>query len=648
MKDSGRPAAAERKRADEQARKAHEQAKIMLDRIPLICCFLIDGEGRLFNCNQEAVRLFELSGRQEFEERFYDLSPEYQPCGRKSDEFMQELLLKARQEGQCHFEWMHQKFSGEPIPCEVTLIRAEHGGEIIVAAYARDLRELKATAEKARETEERIQLMLDAMPLACQLINQDYEVIDCNQETLDLLGAASKEEYRARMHDVSPEFQPSGRRSRELRSEYADRVLDEGYLRYEWTHQKLSGEPLPCEITWIRVRHRGEYIIAGYVRDLREQRAIIEEMRKAEVAEESNKAKSRFLAMMSHEIRTPMNAILGITEIQLQDESLDPKYQDAFNTIYNSGDLLLSIINDLLDMSKIDADKLELVPARYEITSLINDVVNINLVRFSGKLLDFQLLVDENTPQKLFGDDLRIKQVLNNLLSNAFKYTKSGGIKFSVSAERGPEDGNEGSEVTLVFTISDTGKGMTEEQVNKLFDEYSRFDMEANRVTEGTGLGMHITRNLVRMMKGHIHVDSQVGRGTTITARLPQEDGGGGPLGRELAESLQRSRANQNISRNGKKTQIVREPMPYGKVLVVDDMDLNLYVARGLLSPYELSVDTAGSGFEAVGIIRDGSEYDIIFMDHMMPEMDGIETVKLLRDGGYTHPIVALTADAVS
>ncbi|MCL2009472.1 MAG: ATP-binding protein, partial [Synergistaceae bacterium] len=371
---------------------------------------------------------------------------------------------------------------------------------------------------------------------------------------------------------------------------------------------------------------------------LREQKAVMEETRRAEIAEESSKAKSSFLATVSHEIRTPMNAILGITEIQLQDEALEPKCKEAFSRIYSSGDLLLSIVNDLLDMSKIDADKLELTPERYETASLINDVVNLNSVRFGGKPLEFELYADENTPQALIGDELRIKQILNNLLSNSFKYTKKGRVKLSVSAEAG-------NPVTLVFRVSDTGQGMTEEQVDKLFDEYSRFNTEANRMTEGTGLGMHITRSLVRMMGGDIHVESESGIGTTFTVRLPQEDVGAGALGREVTENLRRFREGGTTL---KKPQVMREPMPYGSVLVVDDADLNLYVAKGLLAPYELSVDTADSGFEAIDKIRDGREYDIVFMDHMMPEMDGVETVKNMRGMGYSRPIVALTADAVS
>ena len=358
-------------------------------------------------------------------------------------------------------------------------------------------------------------------------------------------------------------------------------------------------------------------------------------------AHSASRAKSAFLATMSHEIRTPLNAITGIAESQLQDEMLDHKYRDALEKIYNSGDLLLSIINDLLDMSKIDANKFELTPVEYETASLIHDVVNINLVRFSSKPIEFKLYVDENIPLALTGDELRIKQILNNLLSNAFKYTQEGGVTLSVSAESAA-DGN----FFLIFIVKDTGRGMTEEQVSRLFDEYARFDMNANRTTQGTGLGMSITRNLVDLMGGEIYVDSEVGRGTIICLRLPQGDAGAQALGKEAAKRLEKFREN-NLT-HSRRVQILREPMPYGSVLVVDDSEMNLYVARALLSPYELSIETADSGFAAIEKIKAGNVYDIIFMDYMMPVMDGIEAAGIIRKLGYLHPIVALTADAIT
>jgi len=358
--------------------------------------------------------------------------------------------------------------------------------------------------------------------------------------------------------------------------------------------------------------------------------------------------KSNFLATMSHEIRTPLNAIMGITEIQMQNAAHPPAISEAFIKINNSGNLLLSIINDILDLSKIEAGKLELSPVRYEVASLINDIAQLNSIRYESKPIEFKLEIDENIPSILVGDELRIKQILNNILSNAFKYTERGEVTLAVNAECVGRGGG-AVLVTLIFQISDTGQGMTSEQINKLFDENTRFNMEANRTTEGAGLGMTITRNLVDLMYGKIHVKSAVGEGTTVTIRLPQKtDGAGirGVIGKELAENLRRFKLGNVVQM--KKAQVTHEHMPYGRVLIVDDVETNLYVAKGLLAPYGLKIDLATSGFEAIDKIKAGNIYDVVFMDHMMPKMDGIETTKLIREMGYNRPIVALTANAIA
>ncbi|MCL2007385.1 MAG: ATP-binding protein [Treponema sp.] len=359
-------------------------------------------------------------------------------------------------------------------------------------------------------------------------------------------------------------------------------------------------------------------------------------------AREANKAKSKFLATMSHEIRSPMNVVLGVAESQLLEGTHTDVARAAFEKIFDSGNLLLRIINDILDLSKIEAGKFELNPTNYEMLSLINDVAVMNVMQYGHKQIDFKLKVDENVPLNLFGDELRIKQILNNLISNAFKYTNVGEIVLSFSSK----DINEKNTVLLV-SVKDTGQGMTQEQLSVLFEEYTRFNLDANRTTMGTGLGMTITNNLLKMMDGKVSVESTPGVGSTFTLSIPQVNTTPGEvIGKEVAENLQ----NFNFSgaQREKNTKVVREPMPYGKVFVVDDMKSNLDVAKLLLNPYKLNIDTADSGFEALDIIKSGKVYDIIFMDHMMPGMDGIETVKKIRESGYEHPIFALTADAIA
>jgi len=357
----------------------------------------------------------------------------------------------------------------------------------------------------------------------------------------------------------------------------------------------------------------------------------------------ANKAKSTFLSTMSHEIRTPMNAIIGITEIELRHENLDPNVMEAFEKIYASGDMLMSIINDILDLSKIEAGKLELLEKNYEFASMISDTAQLNMMRIGSKQIEFELNVDDNIPVTLLGDELRVKQVLNNILSNAFKYTDSGKVSMSAVLDDSNADN---SKIVLIFTVSDTGQGMTKEQVEKLFEEYARFNAEANRMTEGTGLGMSITRNLIGMMNGKINVESEPGKGSVFTIYLPQGKVDSAVIGVEMADNLRRFRTHNRAYL--KNIQISIEPMPYGRILIVDDVDTNIYVAKGLMLPYSLKeIDSANSGPDAIKKIKDGNVYDVVFMDHMMPGMDGIETVKHIREAGYKEPIVALTANAV-
>jgi len=358
-------------------------------------------------------------------------------------------------------------------------------------------------------------------------------------------------------------------------------------------------------------------------------------------AQAANRAKSEFLAAMSHEIRTPMNAIIGITQIQLQKENLPDEYSTALEKIFSSSNSLLGIINDILDMSKIETGKMELNLAEYDVPSLVNDAVQLNIVRIGSKPIEFRLDLDANLPSKLYGDELRLKQILNNLLSNAIKYTEKGTVKLSVDHRR------DGATVTLRFVVEDTGQGIKREDRERLFSEYARFNAEANRTTEGTGLGLNITRKLVEIMGGAIAVESEYGKGSVFTVTVQQTAVECPAIG---AEAVQRLR-NFTFTggRHNAQLDITREPMPYGSVLIVDDVETNLYVAEGLLAPYQLKIETAISGFEAIEKVQNGGKmYDIIFMDHMMPKMDGIETTEKLRGLGYKGVIVALTANALT
>jgi len=367
---------------------------------------------------------------------------------------------------------------------------------------------------------------------------------------------------------------------------------------------------------------------------------VFEEQKRIEVAEESNQAKSAFLARMSHEIRTPISAVLGISEIGLQTPGIPQNVENSFSKIYSSGKLLLGIINDILDFSRIEGGKMIIAPIKYDTASLINNAANLHYAYVGEKNIKFNLHVDENLPINLIGDTLRIEQIILNVLSNAFKYTDSGSVNLSLRCR--PLDPEK---ITLIISISDTGLGMTEEQVAVLFDDYTRFHEQEKSSVSGTGLGMPIVANLVQMMGGTIEVESKKGTGTTATINIPQEVASTVVLGRETAARLQLLEA--YLDRTDKKRSFVPDHMPYGKVLVVDDIQANLYVAQGLLAFYSLKVETCCGGQEAIDKIKQGNVYDIVFMDHMMPGINGPQAMSILRDMGYTYPIVVLTANAL-
>jgi len=367
-------------------------------------------------------------------------------------------------------------------------------------------------------------------------------------------------------------------------------------------------------------------------------------------AENSNRSKSVFLAKMSHEIRTLLNAILSASSGQMQNDENSQKIKDIFSQVYTSGDMMLGIINDILDMSRIESGKLELNSGEYYIAGLINDTVLLNIFKYEKKPIEFFLKIDENVPSKVFGDESRIKQILNNLLSNAFKYTASGEVELSVSVD---VSNNNSDTVMLVFRVRDTGQGMMEEQLNRLFENYQRLNHEAGNKPEGAGLGMNIMTELIKKMNGEIFAKSEPGCGTLFTVRLPQKKIDSHVLGKEAVEKLKHLRV--NFGSKSDKNKIERDPVPFARILVVDDVDINQYVIKEMLGFYGLEIDLASSGEEALEKIR-SSNYDLVFMDQLMPGMDGFETTrkirKLERDRSNEEnkrlPVIALTANAVA
>ncbi|MCL1831641.1 MAG: ATP-binding protein [Oscillospiraceae bacterium] len=352
--------------------------------------------------------------------------------------------------------------------------------------------------------------------------------------------------------------------------------------------------------------------------------------------------KSSFLANTSHEIRTPLNTIVGVTNILLREDSFTKpeRVKDGLDKIYTACEFLLGVIDDILDLSKIEVGKMDILSEEYNIIKLLSDTIQLHSSNAKAGV-EFGINVSPDIPLRLVGDELRIKQILSNLLSNAFKYTDRGGVMLRVSTRR--IAGSLTAE--LVLEVSDTGNGMTKNQLGKIFDEYSRFNKGSGSVIQGSGLGLAVVQRLVELMNGEIDVKSDPEKGSTFTINLPQGITDNDVLGDKLAQSLMNLKP-VHISQS-KFGIISHALMPHGNVLVVDDMESNIFVAEGLLNLYAIKVDTAVSGAAAIEKIKRGAEYDIIFMDHMMPGMDGIEAFKRIRALGYTAPVVALTANAI-
>ena len=366
----------------------------------------------------------------------------------------------------------------------------------------------------------------------------------------------------------------------------------------------------------------------------------------AQAAQSANRAKSDFLANMSHEIRTPMNVIVGLSELLEEGGFSKEVFDDYLRKINTASVALMGLINDVLDFSKIESGKLVLVPTRYSVPDLLSDITNINITRIEDDPITFRLIADSNLYEQLYGDDIRVKQILNNLISNAFKYTNEGIVTLRVSCSR------EGAgDVELFIAISDTGIGMLQKDLDRVFAAYNQADTKANRNIEGTGLGLSITKMLTEQMGGSISVESEFGAGTTFRLSIRQGFVGEQRIGAATAEKLRTFRYEDD--RKKAMLPLKRPDLSHKAVLVVDDFPTNLDVAKGMLSKYKMKVDCVSSGQDAIDKMRQCETfYDAIFMDHMMPGMDGIEATRLIRDIGTEYakaiPIIALTANAIA
>lgn len=428
-------------------------------------------------------------------------------------------------------------------------------------------------------------------------------------------------------------------------------IYEKGKVNNKPVDYMLAGELRNLSLTTSYIHNEGEKSVVVVMEDvtelneLRDAQTALDKITKLnreyenakDEAIRANEAKSLFLSNMSHEIRTPINAVLGMNEMILR-ECTDKQLLSYAANIKSSGKTLLFLINDILDMSKIESGKMEIVKVEYAPENLLMDLWNVIFLRAQEKGLNIRFSLDETLPRKLFGDDVRIKQIVTNLLTNAVKYTPHGSIELNVAYER-----HNAEELSLIISVKDTGMGIRKEDLGRLFENFQRLDEEKNRNIEGTGLGMNITMSLLKLMDGEMKVESEYGKGSEFRVTIPQRIVCGEPTGN--FEAI-KGRKEQNLSMQQQTFEA-----PLANVLVVDDNSMNLTVFQSLLKRTKMKITTADSGRRCLELVKK-ERYHIIFMDHMMPEMDGIETLHEIRRlknfPNENTPIIVLTANALS
>ncbi|MDR2015158.1 MAG: response regulator [Azoarcus sp.] len=612
--------------------EAERRMNDMLNSI-MLPCVVWDMKGNFIAYNDEAFHVFgntRITSLKDFSEHFFSIAPKKQPNGKKTESLRQSVIRESLKKGFAQTRVLLSKNDGTPTYFMISIYRISWVFNYRLVVNFHDMTSLIKKEAEAKEAEQRIRLMLDTNPMMCILQDDRNNIIDCNQATLNILEFSNKAEFCKQFYNLFPEFQPNGIKTTNMKAE-VHRILDEtetDSITIERSFKKLSGELIPVESKIVRIPWKNSYYYLSFSLDLREKKAneqkileIAEREREAvlqrEAAQAGSEAKSQFLANMSHEIRTPMNAVLGMSDLLLQ-ENLTHRQLQYVKDINVSAAILLDIINDILDVSKWQTGKLSLVPVHYYFSEFIDKVNSVAKFLIEDKNIVFDMIIQENAPVCLYGDDVRLRQVLLNLLSNAGKFTNEGSIQLKVTF----------TDNSIKITVSDTGIGIHPKAIAILFDAFEQADVKRNRNITGTGLGLTIAKAIVEMMGGQITVESVYGQGTSFHVEIPKILG------------------NEALIHHVDNHEIVLYA-PDAKVLVVDDNKINLDVACGLLQLCQVTTDTALSGKQAIDLLQQNT-YDMVFMDQMMPKMTGIEATKIIRGMGITTPIIALTASAVT
>jgi signal transduction histidine kinase/CheY-like chemotaxis protein len=499
----------------------------------------------------------------------------------------------------------------------------------------RERNQIASINEKLEQEKEGVSTILDTSPICSLLLDSNYQVIDCNEAVMRFLRKADKEEVVANFTKIFstyvPDRQPNGRISIPLSSRL-ESAQTEGHIAFETIlRPPYQEEPVIMQVYITEIPFRGSHAISLNCVDITELYNAREEARKAD------QAKSDFLSQMSHEIRTPINAIMGMTSIGQMSDLIERKNY-AFEKIKDASDLLLGIINDILDMSKISANKLELSVISFDFRKLLDKVSTVNSFKFREKDQTFTVDIDPEIPFYLEGDDQRLSQVVTNLLSNATKFTPDGGsVHLAVKLLNKDRNGK----CQIGISVTDNGIGISAEQVRRLFSAFNQADNSISRKYGGTGLGLAISKSIVELMGGYIEVTSEPGKGSTFFAVIYMKEG---ESDTEEETPITNS-AEAELSASESK--VLLEGL---QVLMVEDLELNREIVLAMLEDSGITIDCAVNGQEAVdAFIHDPKRYDLILMDLQMPVMNGLDATKAIRsleiERGKTIPIVAMTAN---
>ena len=483
-----------------QKNETDERTQLLFDRAP-ICCLLLDRDFNVHDCNQETLEMFKVPNKQTFLDNFFNFSPEFQPCGGNSRKMATEQNLKALSEGYSRFEWIHQTLDGEAIPCEVTLVHVTYKDEHVAACYIRDLREHKELLDRIKNENERYKTMahwyeslLDAIPFMVTAQDTSEKWTFANASTEAFLGKNRDEITGIPCKNWDLSICKT--------DECAIACAKRGQMRTYFSHENTSYQ---VDVKMLEDL-KGES--AGYVEIIQDITQMERMMKQQAESEAADSAKASFLSAMSHEMRTPMSAIMGMTAVGKEAHDLEGKNY-ALEKVEEASKQLLGLINDVLDITNIGADRFELVQKDFDIRNSIQKALLFSRPGMKEKRLQLKINLDNKIPFLFVGDDQRLTQVIANLLSNAVKFTPTEGkINFDISLT-----GENSNVYELCFEIADTGIGISPEQHRRIFDAFEQGERGATRRYGGTGLGLFISKRIVELMGGRIWVESEPGKG---------------------------------------------------------------------------------------------------------------------------------------